>query len=130
MLDVIVIQLALLVAVHAQSLVVVIFTLPLPPDDWNCLLVGDRAKVHDTAASCVTVKVCPAIVIVPERWVVAVFCETLYATDPLPLPELPEVIVIQAALLEAVHVQPVLAVTATLSLPPVEGKFLVVGVIA
>ncbi|KJU86208.1 hypothetical protein MBAV_001597 [Candidatus Magnetobacterium bavaricum] len=48
---------------------------------------------------------------------------------PLPLPELPAVIVIQATLLEAVHVQPVFAVTLTLPVPPEDAKLLLVGLI-
>jgi hypothetical protein len=38
---------------------------------------------------------------------------TEYPTDPLPEPEVPEVIVIHPTLLRAVHAQPVRAVTGT-----------------
>ncbi|KJU85057.1 hypothetical protein MBAV_002749, partial [Candidatus Magnetobacterium bavaricum] len=51
---------------------------------------------------------------------------TVYVTVPLPEPELPEVIVIQAALLVAVHAHPVFAVTLMLSMPTVAEKFLLV----
>ena len=40
--------------------------------------------------------------------------------DPLPLPLAPDVIVIQPALLVAVHAQPAPAVTPTLNAPPAE----------
>jgi len=58
------------------------------------------------------VKVWPAIVIVPDR-AVPVLAATLYPTDPLPVPDAPEVTVIHVAPLVAVHVQPDVAVTAT-----------------
>ena len=58
--------------------------------------------------------VCPAIVSVPVRLLEPVFAATEYSTVPLPLPLLPDVIVIQLTLLAAVQVQPVPAVTATL----------------
>ena len=80
------------------------------------------------AASCVTVKACPAIVIVPLR-AEPVFASTEYPTEPLPLPGVPLVIVIHAALLVAVHAQPVPAVTVTLLDPPPDWKFALVGVI-
>ena len=54
------------------------------------------------------------MVSVPVRLPVPVFAATEYSTVPLPLPLLPDVIVIQLALLAAVQVQPVPAVTATL----------------
>jgi hypothetical protein len=61
------------------------------------------------AAAWVTVKVLPAIVRVPVR-AAPVLAAMVYATVPLPLPDVPEVIAIQAALDAAVHAQP----------PPVE----------
>ena len=60
--------------------------------------------------------VCPAIVTVPARLPALLLAATEYSTVPLPLPLLPEVIVIQDALLVAAHVQPLAAVTATLPL--------------
>ena len=45
----------------------------------------------------------PLIVISPLREDVLVFSATLYVTVPLPLPELPDVIVTQARLSDAVH---------------------------
>ena len=53
-----------------------------------------------------TVRVCPAIVSVPLRGVVAVFASTLYATVPSSVPLLPPVTVIHPALLWAVHAHP------------------------
>ena len=62
----------------------------------------------------VTVKVLPAIVTVPVRELVVVLAATLTCTVPLPLPDVPDVTVIQDALLVDVHAQPAVAVTATL----------------
>jgi hypothetical protein len=68
-------------------------------------------------AACVTVNVWPAMVMVPER-AAPVFAATLYATVPLPVLLVPDVIVIHEALLDAVqaHVDP--ALTATEPVPP------------
>lgn len=54
-------------------------------------------------AACVTVKVWPAMVIMPLRAVVPVLAATVYETVPLPLNDVLE-IVIQLALLVAVQV--------------------------
>ncbi len=62
-------------------------------------------------------KVCPATVKVPVRAAVPGLAATEYPTDPLPLPAPPEVIEIQASLLEAVHEQPAVAVTETVPVP-------------
>src|SRR4051812_22616893 len=69
------------------------------------------------APLCVRVKVWPAMVNVPVRGL-SVLEETENPTVPLPLPPLPERIVIQFALLVAVHAQPALASTLTLPCPP------------
>ena len=61
---------ALLVAVHPQTLVVVTEAVELPPAAATLCVVGDSVYAH--AAACVTVKVCPAIVSVPVRELVAV----------------------------------------------------------
>jgi hypothetical protein len=68
----------------------------------------------------VTVTVCPPIVIVPVRLLAFVLAATVNETVPLPLPLVPEVIVMKAVLLAAVHAQPVSVVTATLPPPPPE----------
>jgi hypothetical protein len=107
-----VIQDALLVAVHAQPEAAVTPTAAEPAADPSVAPTEESVKVQD-AASCVTVKVRPAIVTVPVRGLVLVLTATEYPTLPLPLPEAPEVMVIQDALLVAVHAQPVIPVTAT-----------------
>ena len=76
---------------------------------------------HGAAACCETVKVCPPAVIVPVRGVVVEFAATLNVTVPLPEPFAPPVMVIQLALLVAVHVHPVDVVTVNEPLPPLEG---------
>jgi hypothetical protein len=59
------------------------------------------------------VNVLPATVNVPVREPVPVLVATLKVTGPFPLPLAPALMVIHAALLEAVQVQPVDAVTVT-----------------
>ena len=75
--------------------------------------------MHATgAAACETVNVWPAAVIMPVR-AAPVLAATLNATVPLPLPEVPLEIVIQATLDDAVQAQvPVEDVTAIEPLPP------------
>ena len=65
---------------------------------------------------CVIVCVCSAIVTVPER-APPVLAAMRNATDPLPLPCAPDVMVIHGALLFAVHVQPFNVDTATFAAP-------------
>ena len=74
-----------------------------------------------------TVKVWPAMVMVPVRLLAEVFSATVYVTLPAPEPVLPKVIVIKAALLAAVHEQPAVVLTATLPLPPLAGNAWLVG---
>ncbi len=64
-----------------------------------------------------TVKVCPAIVIVPERAGPA-FAATAKATVPSPLPLAPEETVIHPALLDVVQAQPAAAVMVTVGPGP------------
>jgi hypothetical protein len=64
-----------------------------------------------------TVNVWLAIVIVPLR-AAPVFAATVKPTDPLPVPLAPEVTVIQAALVVAVHAQLAGAVTSTEPVAP------------
>ena len=68
-----------------------------------------------------TVKVCPAIVIVPERGVVLGFAATEYVAVVLPDPT-PDVMVNQGALLVELQRQPDGAVTETVPLPPLTLK--------
>jgi hypothetical protein len=58
-----------------------------------------------------------------------VLAATLNATEPLPVPLAPEVIVSQLALLDAVHAHPLVVVTATLPLDAVSGTFWLGGAI-
>src|SRR5262249_56083224 len=77
---------ALLVAVQVQLPTdAVTPTVPLPAAALGDALVASNVNVHG-APACVTVKVCPAIVSVPVRGVVARFAATAYPTVPLPLP--------------------------------------------
>ena len=70
------------------------------------------------AAACVTVNVAPAIVSVPVRLEATVFEAMSNVAEPLPDPVAPPVRVIHAALLAAVHAQPVATLTLLLPLPP------------
>ena len=77
-----------------------------------------RMEVDQSSLSCLTVKVCPAIVNVPVRLSsFPSFFSTLNSTDPLPVPLAPDLTVIQFALLRAVHAQPVPADTLTVPFP-------------
>ena len=80
------------------------------------------------AAACVTVKVCPPIVIVPVR-AAPPLAATLKVTVPLPVPDPPAVTAIQGAFEVAVHAQsaPVDVVTPTLSVPASAAAFLLDG---
>jgi hypothetical protein len=71
-------------------------------------------------AACDTVCVRPAIVSVPVRDEVVVFCATVNDTVPLPTPLAPEFIVIHPTLLVADHAQPAPAVTVTDRVAPVD----------
>ena len=101
-----VIQAALLDRGPAAAVPAVTVTVPVAAADVARFdEAGEIVNVHG-APACVTVKVCPAIVIVPVREVVPVLAATLKLTVPLPLPFAPAVTVIQAALLAAVQVHP------------------------
>src|SRR5581483_545498 len=84
-------------------------------------------KTQPLPPVCVTVNVCPAIVIVPLRVLVLLFAATMKPTAPLPAPLAPEVMTIQSALLFAAQLQPPCVVTFTLPLPPLAPKFWLVG---
>src|SRR5689334_22736717 len=79
-------------------------------------------------ASCVTVKVCPAMVAVPVRCA-PLFAATMKPTEPLPVPPVLSSM-IQASLLTAVQAQPACVVTVTDPLPPAAAKFCDVGLMA
>jgi hypothetical protein len=70
------------------------------------------------AAACVTVKVCPAMVNVPTRWVVVLFAATEYVTVPSPVPFAPDTILIQLTLLTAGQAHSVGEITPTEAFPP------------
>ena len=73
----IVIHASLLVAVQLQPALAVTVIEPLAAsDDGRLFEVGEIVNVHETPA-CVTVNVCPPIVIVPVRDVVPVCAATL-----------------------------------------------------
>lgn len=80
------------------------------------------------APACVTVNVCPPIVIVPIRWVAEVFAATVYETVPAPDPVAPLAIEIHDALLAAVQLQPVGAVTLVVFDSPAAVAVRLVGV--
>src|SRR5579863_9306247 len=76
-------------------------------------------KSDAVCAISVTVKVCPAMVSVPDLGAADGRADTVKKTVPFPVPLEPAVIAIQAALLTAVHGQPAPeAVTLTEELPP------------
>jgi hypothetical protein len=110
-------QVALLTAVHVQPVPAVTLTEPVPPAPATDWLVAEIEYVH-AAPACVTVKVCPPAVIVAVRATVLVLAAALNVTVPLPVPLAPPVTVSHVALLTAVHVQPVPAVTPTEPVPP------------
>ena len=118
---------ALLVAVHVQPTPAVTFTVPVDAVSGTLCVVGAIEYVQATAA-CVMVNVWPAMVAVPVRCG-PVFAATLYPTAPFPDPAAPDVIVIQGALLAAVHVQPAVVVTFTAPVDAVSGAFWAVGAI-
>ena len=109
-------QEALLEAAQPQPLGAVTLTDDTPPSALNEMLVVLKVYVQLTPA-CTMVYVCPATVTVPVRLDVPVFAWTENAAVPLPDP-LPEVTVIQAALLVADQEHPLGAVTAVLAEPP------------
>jgi hypothetical protein len=111
-----VIQLALLVATQLHPAVAVTATVAVKPPAPMVLLVGAIEYVHP-AVACVTVKVSPAMVRVPVRAIPLAFAATEYPTVPGPVPEAPEMILIQAALLVAPQGQPVVAFTLTEPVP-------------
>lgn len=109
------------VAVHEQLAPVVTDTDTLAPATTTEALVGAIENTHGGggagAALCDTVKVWPAIVSVPLRAGPS-FAATENATEPLPVPDAPFVILIHAAPDAAVQVHPAPAVTVTVPLAP------------
>ena len=64
---------------------------------------------------------------VPFLCALVVLGDTVYCTDPLPVPLLPELMVIQDTLLTAVQLQFVPADTVIVPVPPLPEKDLLVG---
>jgi hypothetical protein len=122
------IQLTLLDPVHEHQLSVVIATVTVPPSDPNDCAAGEIEKLHG-AAPCTAVNVCPAIVASTVR-APAALGAMLKTTVPLPVPELPLVIVSDGSLLTAVHEHQLPAVTVTLAVPPPDGIAWLAGDIA
>jgi hypothetical protein len=86
---------------------------------------AEAVMVDACAPVCVTVRTRPAILAVAVLDD-PVLADTEYFTVPLPVPLLPEVIVIHDEPL-AVQVQPLWVVTATFPVPPAEAKDWLVG---
>ena len=74
-----------------------------------------------------TVWLFPATVITSDLVLGPVLAVTVYITVPLPLPLLPEVIVIQLTISEALQPQPIGDVTLILPVPPSARNDLLVG---
>jgi hypothetical protein len=111
----------LAVQLHCGPLVVTV-TVPLPPDALTLWLVGVMVNEQGEVPSCVTLNACPATVSVPVR-VAPRFGSTMKATDPLPVPDAPEVTTSHAALEAAVHEHEPPVVTATDPVPPTTATF-------
>lgn len=123
---VMVIHAAPLTAVHAQPVLALTEMVPVPPAVGSDALVDASVTVHD-APAWVTVNVCPATEIVPVRGKVPGLAATVNATVPSPDPVAPPVMVIHAAPLAAAQLQPALAETATVPVPPAPGTDWLVG---
>jgi len=108
---------ALFAAVQVHPLGAVTAVDPLPPEPPTVWLVGAIVNVQ-AAAACETVKVWDAMVNVPVRALALGFAATVKPTDPLPLPLLPLVTVIQPTLAAADQGQPAPEVTLVEPAPP------------
>jgi hypothetical protein len=131
---VIVSQGALAAAVQAHDAAEVVTVVdPVPPVSGTDCAFGATVNVHGgggggVAAAWLTVNVFPAATIVADRVEVAVLAATVKATVPLPVPESPDVRLIHAALVDAVHTHvPAEAVTAIDPDAPASPTFCEVG---
>ena len=93
----------------------------------TALAEGAEMLGAHAAPSWVTVKVSFPIVRVPVRLVEPTLAATLNVTAPDPEPAAPALIVIQGALLVAVQLQPVVAVTVLVPVTPAAGTHWDVG---
>ena len=101
--EVIVSQLALLVAVHPQPLPLDTLTDPLPPAAGT--FCPDEDSEYEQPFPCCTVNVWPPAVIAPLRGG-PLLAAAVKRTVPLPVPLAPDVMVIHGTADEAVHSQP------------------------
>jgi hypothetical protein len=105
-------------AVRAQSLADAERpTDPVPPVYGAVIPALPSRKEHPRPA-CTTVVFCPAMVTVPLRCDPLAFADTVNPTEPLPVPEAPEVIAIHATPLDAVQAHPVCVVTVAVPVSP------------
>ena len=115
-------------AVHVQFAALAVTLIdPPPPDIGTVCPFGAMLKLHaggggggggGGGAACESVNVWPPMVMVPLR-APPVFAAALKPTLPLPLPDAPEVTVIQSGALDvAVHAHAASVVTATDPVPP------------
>jgi hypothetical protein len=90
--------------------------------------VAELTEYVQFAAACVTVNVCPAMLIVPVRSAGVGFGMTVYPAEPFPVPACPNEIVIHGTLLVTAPEQfEALAEIAMSPVPPVEGNVLLDG---
>lgn len=109
---------ALLFAAHTHDGAAVTATVTTDSQSPITVTVdGERLVGQDAVVGCAIVTVCPAIVIVPVRTPPSAFAGAVTVMSPLPLP-LTVAIDKKLALLCAVQVQPVCAVTGIVSAPP------------
>ena len=109
---------AVFVAVHVQIVGAVTLMELAPPIAGIDALGGLLMAYVHAGATCVTVNVWPAMVSVPFRGAPPL-AATVNETDPLPLPDAPDVTVIHDTLLTAVHGHTDVVVTFTAgTLPP------------
>ena len=87
----------------------------------------DNGTSVPVVAACVTVNVFPAMVKVPARELALVLAVTDQVTDPLPVPLAGVQVNQLVALLDAVQLQPVPAVTVTVPLPAAEAGLALVA---
>jgi hypothetical protein len=120
-------QLAVSLAVHAQSVEFLTLILTRPPSRRTERPDGSTVNVHDVPGW-LTVTCSPAIVILAFRCGVPPFDVAVKVTVPFPLPFAPPVIVIQEVCSVAVHEQPDGAATEKVELPPAAGTDRLVGV--
>jgi hypothetical protein len=130
--DVTVIHGTLLTAVHPHNAVVVTVAVPVLATAGAFWLVGLIAYVHAggmvAPAACDTVNVRLATAIVPVR-AAPVLAATLKVTTPLPVPLVPDVMVIHGTSVLAVHPHTLCPATANVPGPPAAVTFWLVGAI-